>query len=136
MPKFQFNKLVRDDIVALQQQEGYKVEASRLSGSALISSLLEKIHEETDEVGEAVLTGKLDQILPELADLAELLTALTAALGVTAVQAEAARARKAQKTGAFDLGVYISTIEIPEGNNWIAYYRGQPEKYPEILPPE
>jgi predicted house-cleaning noncanonical NTP pyrophosphatase (MazG superfamily) len=130
MPKFSFNKLVRNKIVALQEKDGYTVISHPLQGSDLVDAIMVKIHEEAEEVSMAIASGDRTEIIQEIADLEELIATLKNAVSIDNEEIVMARLNKNVKSGSFSRGIFIDYIDLPEGDQWEEYYRNQPNKYP------
>lgn len=88
-------KLVRDNIPG----------SSFASGETLRLALVDKLHEELDEVESAVTQGDVEAVCEELADLIEVAYALATWHGIGRDTLEEARKDKARAKGVFDLGV-------------------------------
>lgn len=132
MPKFLFDKLVRDNIVGLQVDAGYGVDCRAVVGAEMVSALLTKLHEEVEEVTVAVRLGDHSEVVKELADVQELLSELMVRLGVSVEDVDVARLVKNEHAGSFSQGMFVDAVDIPNGDSWVEYYRGQPVKYPEL----
>ena len=133
MPTFSFQKLVRNKIVQIQEAEGATPIYRVLENDDHRKELLRKLEEEVAEVREACNSTQNAeaQILEEIADVQQVLDDLVHALGLTKEEIEKARQDKEAKSGGFDEGIYIETVEIPEDNKWVGYYRKNSERYPE-----
>lgn len=109
---------------------GHTVSYEKLQGDALKAKLLAKIHEEVDEV--PVRARADDEIIEELSDVQQALDDLKAQYGISDEQVRDVQHAKFKKKGGFSDGVFIETVTLPERDEWTAYYRASPEKYPEI----
>lgn len=132
MRKFAYNKLVRDEIVKLQEDDGYIVHSAKLTGESLVQFVVAKMHEETDEIHDAVNRKDRDDVVAELADLVELVITLSDLYKIDSSELLDARLRKNSKSGDFSTGTFISHVEVPDDNAWIDYYENNSDKYPEI----
>ncbi len=130
MPTFIFNKLIRDKIVQKHLDAGHTVTYQNLSGNALKEKLQQKLHEEADEIPVRVAAD--DEIIEEIADVQQVLDDLKREYGISDDQVHVAQNVKYAKKGGFSDGVYIESIELPETDEWVRYYRNSPEKYPEV----
>jgi len=130
MPKFIFNKLIRDNILQLHFDAGHHITYEILKGEALKTKLREKLHEEADEI--PVRAEVDDEIIEEIGDVQQVLDDLKRQYGITNEQIRAAQAAKFNKKGGFSRGFFIETVELPEGDEWVEYYRSAPDKYPEV----
>lgn len=128
MPKFVFNKLVRDKIVERQIASGAKPLSTILPKNEHILKLIEKIKEEAAEI---LIADKQD-IADELADVQQALDDLRVLLAIDETEVAAAQSAKAMKFGTFAGGQFVSTIELEERDEWVAYYRAHKDQYPEI----
>lgn len=132
MPKFYFEKLVRDKVVddcvgdPKVTETNYRV----LEGSEYVRELIRKVHEEADEipVGEQIDS---QEALSELADLQGAVDALREALGFSEDQVMEAGARKTAKKGGFRNRQYIEYVILADDSEWIDIFRSQPDKYRE-----
>lgn len=132
MPRFTFNKLIRDNILELHQQAGHTIDHRFLSGDELKEALRLKLHEEADEI--PVRDTADDEIIEEIADVQQIIDDLKAEYGVSDVQLKAVQKAKHDKKGGFRRGVFVDTVEAEETDEWTAYYRKYPLKYHEVLP--
>lgn len=131
MPTFQYKKLVRDNIRKFHEDKGHRVTGRMLRGADLRQALCEKLHEEADEVNGAL---SKDELIEEIADVRQLLDDLCREESITPEQIQAAQQAKALKKGGFLSGQYIDTVTIDdEDDEWVAYCRKSPEKYPEVV---
>ena len=128
MPKFRFNKLVRNKIIDHQIKAGGKPDYRTLSDQEHVTELIKKISEETAEIAEATP----DQLASEIADVQQALDDLKKKLNVSDKQVRAAQTAKNDKNGSFDQGIYIESVDVNEDDPWVGYYRQNPARYPEI----
>lgn len=130
MLRFSFAKLIRDNILEEHQKAGHKIIYTLLTGNDLKEALRVKLHEEADEIP---VREKVDnEIIEEIADVQQILDDLKALYGISDEQAQNVQQAKYDKKGGFQRGVYIDTVEVDEDDEWVLYYRNNPEKYPEI----
>ncbi len=73
MPEFQYKKLVRDLIPAKHVARGHTVSGRQLTGQDLKAALIEKLHEEADEVGSAL---SRDELIEEIGDVQQVINDL------------------------------------------------------------
>lgn len=130
MSRFQFRKLIRDKILALHLAEGHEVEYRNLAGVELKTMLRQKIHEEADEIPIREIID--DEVIEEISDVQQALDDLKQQYGISDEQVRTAQTAKHNKKGGFADGVFIESVELPEDDKWVAYYRASPDKYPEI----
>jgi predicted house-cleaning noncanonical NTP pyrophosphatase (MazG superfamily) len=123
MPKFKFNKLVRDKIAENQIASGAKPHYRVLSDKQHKFELVNKIIEEAQEITKA----NQNDVAAEQAvdDLKE-------KLGLTGADIAKAQKAKNKKNGPFKKGIYIDYVEIDETDKWTEYYRKNADRYPEI----
>ncbi|MCR4691569.1 MAG: nucleoside triphosphate pyrophosphohydrolase [Lachnospiraceae bacterium] len=104
-----YNKLVRDKIPEIIQQDGKKCETRILNNEEYIEMLDAKLDEEMAEYHK-------DQNLEELADILEVVYSVAKARGYSVDALENLRKEKAEKRGGFDdkimlLSVYSNKTE-------------------------
>ena len=128
MPKFRFNKLVRDKIVEQQQAGGARPVVRRLQPGEHKAALVAKLAEEAQEI----LTASAEELATELADVQQVLDDLRHLSGVSAAEVAAAQQCKNERSGAFRHGDFVDYVEADEANQWVAYYRQNADRYPEI----
>ncbi len=127
--KFKVDKLIRDKLVEILRNEGITVYERQLNPQEYLRRVKDKLEEEVEEVFAAKTP---ESLLEELADLSEIILAFAQAHGFTSDQLEAARISKRETKGGFDQRIYNAFVEVPANNPKIAYYRAQPDKYPEV----
>lgn len=128
MPKFRFDKLVRDKIVAHQIASGAQPHYRTLSQAEHKTALINKINEEAQEI----LGASPEDMAAEIADVQQALDDLKALSGLTDIAVKAAQEAKNAKNGAFREGIFVEYIEIAEDDEWTNYYRKNPDRYQEI----
>ena len=130
MTTFRYAKLVRDNIPGWHTENGHIVNGRQLRGDELRAALIQKLHEETDEVGEA-MTRK--ELIEEIGDVQQIIDDLLVSEKITKKELRAAVEEKAARKGGFLRGEYIETVRIDnEDDKWAKYCRQSPEKYPEV----
>lgn len=130
MPTFLFTKLIRDKILQLHIESGHDIKFEKLSGEALKAKLRNKLHEETDEI--PVRSNVDDEIIEEISDVQQVLDDLKREYGVTDEQVRAVQQAKFTKKGGFTDGIFVESVTLEEDDEWTAYYRAAPDKYPEV----
>ncbi len=130
MPVFTFNKLVRDKFRKLYDELGQKITTRPLTKSQLKEEIRKKIIEEAEELPTA--DAKNDQVVSEIADIQQALDDLKHIYGINDDEVRQAMDAKYEKKGGFREGLFVETIELREDDEWVAYYRREPHKYPEI----
>lgn len=133
MPTFKYSKLVRDNIPTFHIKAGHSIVARTLTGAELSDALIAKLHEEADEI-DGALTH--DELIEEIADVQQIITDLCAANNITLETLTEVIKKKAARKGGFSKGQYIETVTMPTDDEWVAYCRKSPDKYPEITFPE
>ena len=128
MPRFKFQKLVRDKIISHQLASGATPVARQLQGPEYVQALLAKLSEEAAELADA----SAETLAEELADVQQVIDDLRLHLGVTPEALAEVQARKTAKNGDFRNGDFVESVEVAEDNPWTAYYRAHPEQYPEL----
>lgn len=128
MPRFQFSKLVRDNIIKHQVASGAKPVYHRLSLEEHKQALVEKIIEEAREITQA----EPGDVAGEIADVQQALDDLREKYNITANDIAQAQEAKNKKNGAFKKGIYVDSIELDENDKWTKYYRQNADRYPEI----
>lgn len=123
---FGLNKLVRDKLPAMMRAMGQEPEVVTLEGEELQRALIVKVGEELAE---------LDPSLPSYQkELADLLQSVKDLIAVSANEAKVEELRQAdlKKRGGFLTGQYIASLHLVANDEWVAYYRREPNKYPEL----
>lgn len=95
-----YNKLIRDRILEIMDQEGKKYETRVLKDKEYLIELNRKLQEELKEYYES---GEVE----ELADIAKILYAIVKYKGVSQEEFERIRMNKAEKRGAFDKKLFL-----------------------------
>jgi predicted house-cleaning noncanonical NTP pyrophosphatase (MazG superfamily) len=128
MLKFTFNKLVRDKIVQHQIDSGAKPHYHRLDSSRHKAELIKKIIEEAQEISSA----NQENIAGEIADVQQAVDDLKAKLGLSDVDIAKAQKAKNDKNGSFKNGIFVDYVELADDDEWVAYYKKNADRYPEI----
>ena len=95
-----YEKLVRDNIPAMIEEQGETPLIRTLDDEEYIRRLDEKLREETEEYME-------DGSMEEMADILEVMRAIILARGHSWEEVEEMRKAKAAKNGAFEKRVYL-----------------------------
>ncbi len=119
MNKYQFNKLIRNNLPDRMKKEGVSVNSETLSADAYIKRLKNKIIEEANEVAASVTVEELEI---ELADVMEVIHALAEASGLEMSAIENARLKKRQENGYFHPSCYVHHIEVAKDNHKVIEY--------------
>lgn len=128
MPTFKLQKLVRDKIVEDQIALGQTPHYRTLTPEEHRRELINKIIEEVTELQNA----DSEDIAKEIADVQQALDDLIELYGLTKAEVTEAQQKKTAKAGAFKKGIFVDTLETAEDDPWTEYYRGNPERFPEI----
>lgn len=118
MPRFKFNKLVRDKIIEHQESSGMTTRYRLLTSKQHKEHLIKKIIEEAKEILEA----KPNVMASEIADVQQAIDDLIWKTGLTKRQIKAEQDKKLKKNGSFKRGIYIEYTDVPEQNEWLKYY--------------
>jgi predicted house-cleaning noncanonical NTP pyrophosphatase (MazG superfamily) len=133
MPKFIFNKLIRDKLWDIMKGRGVTIEEKDLTPDEFIYALKNKLKEESDEVFEAKTTEELKE---EIADVQEVLIALCKAADFNMQEIEDIRQKKNEKKGGFNISKLGLSVTFEENTDKLKefadYLRNDPKKYPEI----
>ena len=109
---------------------GITVYERQMDEQEYLRRLKDKLIEEVDEVLEATTP---ESLLEELADLSEIILSLAQVHGFTAEQLESVRTSKRETKGGFEKRIYNALVEVPATSPHTAYYRAQPDKYPQVM---
>ena len=99
-----YNKLVRDKIPEIIEDDGKTCKTRILSDEEYIASLETKLNEEGAEYQE-------DKNLEEMADVLEVLQAICIARGYSLEELEELRAKKASERGGFADKIFLEYVE-------------------------
>lgn len=99
-----YNKLVRDKIPQVIEEDGRKCETSIVPKEQLLPLLEEKLKEEVNEFIQ-------DKNLEELADIMEVVFGLAENLGYSEEDLLKKREEKKEARGGFKEGVFLKTVE-------------------------
>ena len=127
--RFKVDKLIRDKMPDILRGYGITVFEKQIDEGEYIRRLKDKLEEECKE---SLTASQPEALLEELADLSEVMIALAQAHGFSQKQLEDKRIAKKEEKGGFENRVYNAFIETPTNNPKAAYYRAQPDKYPEM----
>ncbi len=104
MSVIEYNKLVRDKIPQIIEEDNKKCYVRVLNDDEYLSMVDAKLDEELAEYHK-------DQNIEELADMLEVIYAATKARGYSIEELERVRREKAEKRGAFDMKIFLETVE-------------------------
>ena len=99
-----YNKLVRDKIPEIIEEDGKNCKTRILSDEEYIAALEAKLNEEVAEY-------QADKNLEEMADVLEVLQAICIARGYSLEELEALRAKKANERGGFAKKIFLDSVE-------------------------
>ncbi|HEY4160907.1 MAG TPA: nucleoside triphosphate pyrophosphohydrolase [Candidatus Saccharimonadales bacterium] len=128
MPKFKFDKLVRDKIVDSQIAAGAKPTFHHLDPTEHKRELVSKIAEEAQEIAQV----KPDGVAGEIADVQQAIDDLKELYGLSDEDIAKAQEAKKEKNGAFKKGLHVDYVEVNEDYPRINYFRQNADRYPEI----
>lgn len=129
MPKFRLNKLVRDGFVEEYKKTNQKATYIKLSEEGHKTQLVSKIVEEALEIK---LDRPKDEVAKEIADIEQAISDLMKVCNITPEQIEILKQEKFKKLGGFIGGNFVDTIEIADDDEWVKYYRSNPDVFPEV----
>lgn len=98
-----YNKLVRDKIPEIIQNDGKTCRTEILTKAAYLKMIDAKLDEELEEYHK-------DQTIEELADLMEVIYAAAVARGYSVDELEKVRQKKVQKRGAFENRILLREV--------------------------
>ena len=75
--------------------------------------------------------GSREDLTNEISDIQQVLDDMKAACGLSDEEVARAQETKFKKKGGFAEGIFVETIELNDGDEWVGYYRKDPKKYPE-----
>lgn len=130
MPKFIFNKLIRDKFQKIYEELGQRITTRSLTAQELKDELRKKIIEEATEL--PTPENKNNEIIDEIADVQQVLDDLKSIYGISSEEVSISMEKKYEKKGGFQEGLYVETIELNDEDKWVEYYRKDPYKYPEV----
>lgn len=129
MPRFYLQKLVRDKLrqeyAALGQEAHYR----KLSKTELLLALKQKLREELNELDPT----NPESVSSESADILQALEDLWAMHDLFTTDIEAKKREKFAKKGGFAGGTFVDVLELQEDDEWVGYYRKEPQRFPETL---
>lgn len=99
-----YNKLVRDKIPEIIEEDGKTCKTYILSNEEYIVALEAKLNEEVAEY-------QADKNLEEMADILEVLQAICIARGYSLEEMEELRAKKADERGGFAKKIFLEVVE-------------------------
>ena len=103
-----YNKLVRDKIPQIIQNEGKVVYYSMLDGDNLRKMLKIKLIEESRDVSKAITK---EEMINELADVSEVIEAIYEAFDITDADVDLVKHKKMQAQGTYKSGAYLMCVE-------------------------
>lgn len=103
-----YNKLVRDKIPQIIQNEGKTVYSCTLDGENLRKMLKTKLIEESREVSKA--TTK-EEMINELADISEIIETIYEIFDIEEIDVDLAKNKKMKESGSFKSGTYLMCVE-------------------------
>ncbi len=130
---FRLDKLVRNNIPRMHEEEGGSVVSRILSGTEIEYAAVKKLKEEVDEL----MWSRRERLgnstaEDEYADVIEAILGLAAVDGFSRESVINKVDELAETKGTFSKGVFIETVTVPPGWLW-GYYGSQPERFPEVM---
>lgn len=129
MPTFIFNKLIRDKLPAEYIRINHKAVYRKLSHPELLEALRNKVFE---ELNESSLDGSIEEFEKEIADTLQVIDDLITTKGASVKRINDFKREKFEKKGGFSEGNFVEQVTLTDDDEWVAYYRNEPDKYPEI----
>ena len=129
MPRFIFNKLVRDKLIKEFERSGQGVIHRHVTAADHIKALKQKIAEEASEIP---INGNRDDLVSEIADVQQAIDDLKALCEITNDQVTEVQQVKFSNKGGFLSGDFVETLELRDDDEWVEYYRAHPNVFPEI----
>ncbi|MBP9764702.1 nucleoside triphosphate pyrophosphohydrolase [Candidatus Babeliales bacterium] len=126
---FKQNKLIRDNILQLMQNNGSKLYWFELNDQDFQKQLKIKLVEESLEVQR---TQNSIDLTEELADVLEIVYSLAKSHGLSAKDLEQARLKKQKEKGGYEQKIFLSFAEHPKDSPQERYCLADPDKYPEV----
>jgi predicted house-cleaning noncanonical NTP pyrophosphatase (MazG superfamily) len=131
MPRFVFNKLVRDQVLERSLSDPKVRTAYRtLDEEEYKKALVAKIIEEAKEI--PTEKTKNEEIIFEIADVQTVLDSLKEAYGITDEEVRGAMDKKYQKNGSFEKRAFIEYVDLDDDSEWVEHFRASPDKYEEL----
>lgn len=129
MPEFELNKLVRDklpdDYERLDQVAKYRY----LTPDEHKVELVNKIIEEAKEIK---INGHIDSVKSEIADIQQVLDDLIKIHSINPDEISEIQQKKFDNKGGFENGIYVESIRLSNDDEWVNYYRENPDIFPEV----
>lgn len=129
MPEFKLNKLIRDRLPDEYERLGQVACYRSLSVDEYKIALIDKIAEEARELRAS--NSDID-IKSEIADIQQAIHDLVELCNINPADIEICMKQKYAKKGGFKNAIFIETIKLNNDDEWIEYYRSNPETFPEV----
>ena len=124
---FQLNKIVRDGVLQSMLELGQEPDYRELKGNEKLVQSVKKIQEEAGELDPT--SESLDN---ELKDLQSSVYALVKLRGYTKIEFDQLVEARDSERGGFEKAYYVGNLVLRADDPWVAYYRKDPERFPEI----
>ena len=128
MPRFIFNKLVRDNIVESQLASNAKPTYKTLDLESHKRELITKIIEEANEI----LTSLPTETASEIADVQQAVDDFILLYNLSASDVRQEQKKKYVKNGSFSRGTFIEYVDLNDSDKWVTYFRENSDRYPEV----
>jgi predicted house-cleaning noncanonical NTP pyrophosphatase (MazG superfamily) len=102
-----YNKLIRDKITNIMEEQGKTFEVEVLDDPTYIKMLNEKLKEELEEYYNA---RNKEEVIGELSDIMELVFAIADFNGISHEELEQARLTKKEKRGGFKEKIFLKSV--------------------------
>jgi len=129
MPTFIFNKLVRDKLRDEYMRMNEKAEYRKLSRLEFSQELAHKIVEEVNEIPHE---GTKAEITAELADAKQAMDDLMNLHDIKIEEVTEIQKKKFDKKGGFSEGNFVVSLELKDDDEWVEYYRKEPNIFIEV----
>jgi predicted house-cleaning noncanonical NTP pyrophosphatase (MazG superfamily) len=102
-----YNKLIRDKITNIMEEQGKSFEIEVLDDSTYIQMLNEKLKEEIEEYYKA---ADKEEVVGELSDIMEIVLAIADFNGISHEELEQERLTKKEKRGGFKGKIFLKSV--------------------------
>lgn len=123
---FRLDKLIRDGVFENMQAIGQDVDYRVLDTNERQSAYTDKTLEECLEFDETGDPSELADALQTLIDKAH-------AAGISFEELKRLQEKKLAALGGFSELVFVHTVTLEEGDDWVNYYENNPDRFPEVV---
>lgn len=121
MRRFLMNKLVRDKVVSIMEEQGKKATSRILNDEEFIKELKIKLKEELAELDE-VEFGDRENFINELADIQLLVDYLLKVNKISKEELDKFQKEKLEKVGGFEKKIFVGEVDLKDNDEWVDYY--------------